>query len=114
MAIERVGALNPQVVDRLVQRTKSNEQFKAEVIAELFCIGAREFLEKTFHLDERQRAEVELLRDKGSEEIFGRALITALLHNGSIQLIHEGHSPPNLRIEIGLGGRDGYGVKVYC
>jgi hypothetical protein len=107
MPLQKVGPFNPSTVDALIQRIHGDVRLKADVLADLSRNGTRAFIEKTFDLDARQREEVDLLQHREFEDVFGRALHMALVNNGSIKVIHEGHTPPDLRMQITARHDDG-------
>lgn len=106
--------MSPASVRQMVESTKKDPAQKSKVIGEISSLGFREFIKKYFELDARQIRELDTMNDRDAEHLVGQAVIGALRRDGPVEVIHEGHEKPNLRMEIGLGGKDGWGVKVYC
>ncbi len=112
MPVPKVGKLTPESVDALMRRIHETPSLRHDIIEELLRSGARKFLEQAFDLSRRQRNEVNLMKNRDFEEIVQRALLMALVHDGSINVVHEGHPRPNLWIRVSWNG--GVSVTVGC
>lgn len=105
--------LHPVSFKQFVGSLYSNPALKAEVIAELQRIGFRGFAEKRFRLIPRQKKELDTIKDKDTENVFTSAVVAILQRQGPIELIHEGHTPPNLKMEIYCGPAE-CGIRITC
>jgi hypothetical protein len=113
MTVRKLGNLDPETVDGTMRKIKEDPALRAEMITELLRVGARAFIEQTFDLDERQSREINVLENRDAEEIVQRALLMALVHDGSIKVVHEGHANPNLDLELSVGiDENGFHVDV--
>jgi hypothetical protein len=104
--------LHPVSFKQFVDRLYSNPALKAEIIAELQGLGFCDFAEKHFKLIPRQKKELDTIRDKDSENVFTSAVVAILHRQGPIELIHEGHSPPNMMMEFYC--RSGECLRISC
>jgi hypothetical protein len=111
---EPKAKLNPDTVAQFVGKLQQDPSLKGKAIAHIHRLGFRSFVNEHFSADDRQRGELDLLQDRDIEEIFGRAVIVSLERNSPIKIIHEGHSPPNLRMEIWYEKGKGAGVSIHC
>ncbi len=106
MAVRKLGKLDPEIVDRTMGEIRADPALKAEMITRLLRVGARAFIEESFDLDERQRKEISVLENRDADDVVQRALLLALVHDGSIKVVHEGHQTPNLDVELSVGFND--------
>ncbi len=111
------GKLHPASFQKFVQEIYQDPKLKANVIAELQSLGFRAFANKHFDLITRQKKELDTIKDADVDAVFTNAIIAALHRNGPLELVHESHNPPNLRVEFyarwGDGGPE-VGVRVSC
>lgn len=110
------GKLHPASFKKFVEEIYQDRELKAQVIAELHKLGFRAFAAKHFNLITRQKKELDTIKDADCEAVFTNAVIAVLQRNGPLELVHEGHNPPNLRIEFygHLGNGVEVGVRVSC
>ena len=111
MAVQHLGKLDPGRVDAIMRRIREDPTLRDQVISELVRHGAREFIERSFDLDERQSREVGLLANRSAEDFVERALIMALANDGSVRVVHKGHPTPNLDVGVEVSV-DEHGVHV--
>jgi hypothetical protein len=113
MAVRKIGGLSPESVDATMQKLKQDPALRDEMISELLRQGARAYIEQAFDLDERQSKEINLLKDRNAEEVVERALVLALVHNGSIKVVHKGHETANLDLDLEVSiDESGFHVEV--
>jgi hypothetical protein len=111
------GKLHPVSFQQFVKEIYKDPKLKANTIAELQSLGFRAFATKHFDLITRQKKELDTIKDADVEAVFTNGVVAALNRNGPIELIHEGHNPPNMRIEFyarGGGGGLEVGVRITC
>jgi len=109
-------ALTPAAFSQWRTEVQADSRRRSAVMSSIEQKGFRQTAEEYFELQAHQVRELDLIKSgpKGVDDLVGRAFLIALETGSPIKIVHEGHRPPNLRIEIGLGGKDGYGVTVYC
>lgn len=105
--------LHPASLKKLVDRVYKNPKLKTKVIVELQRLGLCGFAEKNFKLIKRQKKELDTIRDKDCEIVFTNAVAAALNRNGPIELVHEGHTTPNLMINFYATPNE-VGVRISC
>jgi hypothetical protein len=93
----------PSAFQAFVKEMHQDPKLKAEKIKELQSLGFRAFAEKHYDLITRQKKELDTIKDKDSEELVTNAIVTALRRNWPLGLIHEGHNPPNMMMELIFG-----------
>ena len=112
---EKRGKLNPESFQQFVKELYKDPKLKANTIAELQSLGFRAFTTKHFDLKKKQKQDT--IKDVDVEAVFTNGVVAALNRNGLLELVHEGHKPPNLKIEfygrIGSGGVE-VGVRISC
>jgi len=111
------GKLHPVSFQKFVQEIYQDAELKAQVISELNCLGFSAFADKHFALISRQKKELDTIQDKDCEALFTDAVVAALHRNGSIELIHEGHNPPNMAFDFYARWTDHgpeVGVRIHC
>jgi|688.fasta_scaffold1631985_1 hypothetical protein len=109
--------LHPASFDKFVQSLQKDEKLKAKAIEEIHRYGFRAFIQQHFGLISRQKRELDTMKEPDVERVANDALITVLMRGGKIELIHEGHEPPNLAMEFYGTFKDGkieVGVRIKC
>jgi hypothetical protein len=97
------GKLHPVSFRAFVDEIHRDSRLKAVAIQELQSLGFRAFAAKHYDLITRQKQELDTIQDKDCEELFTMAVVLALRKNWPLELIHKGHNPPNMKMEIVFG-----------
>lgn len=97
------GKLHPVSFRAFVEEIHKDSRLKAVAIEELQSLGFRAFAAKHYDLITRQKQELDTIADKECEELVTKAVVLALRRNWTLELIHKGHNPPNLKMEIVFG-----------
>ena len=105
--------LHPVSFKQFVDRLYSSPVQKAAAIDELRRLGFRDFAAKHFSLTPRQKRELDTIRDRDIEHVYTSAVAAILRRQGPIELIHEGHPTPNLKMEIYCGPAE-CGIRISC
>jgi hypothetical protein len=105
------GKLSPTSLERFLTKLNNNQEQKELVMNELskkgFCVTVSEY----FDLNAHQKDELQTVSERDCEIIVTDGVLSALRRNGKIELIHEGHNPPNLRMDVSFG-RVGTGIGI--
>ena len=110
--------LDPDSLERFVARLNEYPEEKERVINGLLTKGFCATVSEHFALNGHQKRELQTLSERDSEAIVTGAVLAALRRNGKIELVKEGHNPPNMMFEVrfehGGDGSTRVGVKVVC
>jgi hypothetical protein len=106
------GKLDPESLELFVARLYAYPEEKERVMNDLqskgFCTAVSEY----FALNDHQEREVQTFSERDLDVIVTDAVLAALRRNGKIELIQEGHTPPNMSVEVGASRERGGSVYV--
>jgi hypothetical protein len=110
------GKLTPTSFQKLIKKVYKDPELKGHVISELRSLGVLKFAEKYFILNNHQKKELSNFGDRDTESVFTNSIISTLHRNGPIEYVHEGHVPPNMRVEFYGRYKGGIevGVRITC
>ena len=106
------GKLDPDSLQRFVANLYEDPEQKERVIDDLLKKGFCATVSEYFALNAHQKRELETVRERDTEVVVTDALLAALRRHGRIELIQEGHNPPNMRMQIRFPDRVGGGIGV--
>ena len=107
------GKLDSDSLEQFVAKLNEYPEQKELVMNDLLKKGFCATVSNYFALNDHQKRELQTVNERDNEIIVTDAVLAALRRNGKIELIQEGHNPPNMRMEIGFGrGSDG-GISVH-
>ena len=105
------GKLSPTGLERFLTKLNDNKEQKELVMNDLskkgFCATVSEY----FDLNAHQKDELQTVSERDCEIIATNTVLAALRRNGKIELIQEGHNPPNLSMSVSFG-RLGTGIGI--
>ena len=105
---EKKGKLDPHSLEQFVANLHKYPEQKERAMNDLLKKGFVATVSEHFALNSHQERELQTVSERDSEVIVTDAVLAALRRNGKIELVQEGHDPPNMRLEIGFGrGADG-------
>jgi hypothetical protein len=109
---EKKGKLDSESLKRFVARLYEYPEQKERVMNDLLKLGFCATVSEYFVLNAHQKRELQTVRDRDAEVVFTDGVLAALRRNGKIELIQEGHNPPNMRFFIGFERGDDGKVRV--
>jgi hypothetical protein len=105
------GKLSPNSLGRFLMKLSDNQEQKELAMNDLskkgFCATVSEY----FDLNAHQKDELQTVSERDCEIIATNTVLAALRRNGKIELVQEGHNPPNLRMDVSFG-RVGTGIGI--
>lgn len=110
--IQNKPKMNSRNLDHFIISLYQDPERKQLVIDDLSKRGFREAVLEYFVLNDHQKRELQTIDDHESEVIVTNAVLAALRRNGKIELIQEGHNPPNMKTEVGFE-KEGEIYRVY-
>ena len=115
---EKKGKLDPASLERFVARLNEYPEQKERVMNDLLKKGFCATVSEYFALNDHQKRELQTVSERDNEVIVTDAVLAALRRSGRVELIQEGHTSPNMRMEIGFSrgddGKIGVHVKFTC